>query len=93
MFLHYLWIPDVSFSVLRVGERVAQGGHDIPKEAIFRRYDKSLRNLFRYLPECDRIMCYDNSDTSHPLIFFMINGTLEVVNEVLYNKIQQKITP
>ena len=49
VFLHYLWIPDVEFSALRVQERVAQGGHDIPHDAILRRYDKSVNNLFRFL--------------------------------------------
>lgn len=89
--LHYLWIPDAQFSALRVRERVAQGGHDIPHEAILRRYDKSLRHLFHYLPICDEVMCYDNSDSSHSLIFTMEQGEIEVMNETLYRNIQQKL--
>lgn len=88
--LHYLWIPDAQFSALRVQERVAQGGHDIPCQAILRRYDKSLRNLFSYLPICDEVMCYDNSDVSHPLIFTMAAGKIEVINASLYKNLQQK---
>lgn len=88
--LHYLWIPDAEFSSMRVQERVAQGGHDIPPEAILRRYSKSLRNLFRYLPACDEVMCYDNSDLNHPLVFSIAEGVLAITNETLYEYIQQQ---
>ncbi|MBT8777396.1 zeta toxin family protein [Akkermansia muciniphila] len=91
--LHYLWIPNAQFSALRVQERVAQGGHDIPHKAILRRYDKSLRNLFNYLPICNEVMCYDNSDVNHPLIFTMARGKIEVINAPLYKSIQQKTCP
>ena len=43
--LFYLWIPSIAFSSARVKERVKEGGHDIPIEAIERRYSKSLYNL------------------------------------------------
>lgn len=96
VFLHYLWIPDVSFSALRVQERVSQGGHDIPREAILRRYGKSLHNLFRYAPLCHEALCYDNSryrDASRPLIFTMADGVLDIIDEGLYNEIQQQVYP
>lgn len=90
VFLHYLWIPDAEFSALRVLERVAQGGHDIPREAILRRYGKSLDNLFRFLPVCHETMCYDNSTLAHSLIFSMSDGTLAVADEELYHHLQQR---
>lgn len=36
-------------------------------------------------------MCYDNSDSSHSLIFTMEQGEIEVMNETLYRNIQQKL--
>lgn len=89
--LHYLWIPDAQFSSMRVKERVAQGGHDIPLEAINRRYNKSLRNLFRFIPECDEVICYDNSDMNHFLIFAFKENTLSVGNELLHQQIKHII--
>lgn len=43
--LIYLSLPSVEESPHRVERRVAVGGHDIPKEAILRRFGKSLKNL------------------------------------------------
>ena len=40
--LFYLWIPNIEFSAQRVQLRVEQGGHNIPIEAINRRYARSL---------------------------------------------------
>jgi predicted ABC-type ATPase len=41
--LIYLRLPSVDASLARVRKRVAAGGHDIPKEAIVRRFEKSAR--------------------------------------------------
>jgi len=43
--LYYLWLPSVTFSLMRVDERVRHGGHSIPSEDIRRRYPKSISNL------------------------------------------------
>jgi len=50
--LIYLWIPSVAVSLDRVRERVAHGGHNIPAEAIIRRYPKSVYNLLTYTLIC-----------------------------------------
>ena len=42
--LFYLWIPSAEFSRLRVRQRVEAGGHDIPAEAIARRYRRTVAN-------------------------------------------------
>jgi len=56
----YLSCPDLA--VLRVQERVAAGGHDIPEDTIRRRYRRSLKNLRElYLPLADAWEIYDNS--------------------------------
>lgn len=49
-------------AVKRVAQRVSQGGHNIPTEVIFRRYENGLSNLFKlYMPICDYWALYDNS--------------------------------
>lgn len=43
--LIYLALPSMEMSRLRVAERVAHGGHDIPVADIERRFARSLANL------------------------------------------------
>lgn len=50
-------------AVKRVAKRVSLGGHNIPTDVIYRRYDAGLRNLFQlYVPIVDSWALYDNSD-------------------------------
>lgn len=49
-------------AVKRVAHRVSQGGHNIPTDVIYRRYDGGLRNFFQlYKPICDYWALYNNS--------------------------------
>lgn len=60
--LIFLWLNDPDIAIQRVAQRVAAGGHDIPRETIVRRYRAGLRNLFGlYLPLADAARIYDNS--------------------------------
>jgi len=45
----------------RVAARVAAGGHDIPEDTIRKRFDSSLRNLIRLLPNLTELKVFDNS--------------------------------
>ena len=68
--LFYLWIPSAEFSRLRVQQRVEAGGHDIPDDAIARRYPRTIDNFLNvFTPLCDEISCYDNSNPKPLLIF------------------------
>ena len=50
-------------AVRRVAKRVSMGGHNIPEDVIYRRYEAGLQNLFRlYIPICDYWALYDNSN-------------------------------
>ena len=68
--LFYLWIPSAEFSRLRVQQRVEAGGHDIPDDAIARRYRRTVDNFLNvFLPLCDEASCYDNSNPKPRLVF------------------------
>lgn len=68
--LIYLWLPTVELSIERVAERVAHGGHSIPKDVIIRRYSKSVSNLLHnYASICSSTTCLDNSTLVPTLIF------------------------
>ena len=50
-------------AIERVKIRVSQGGHDIPKKDIIRRYKRGFINLIKhYLPIADKALIYNNVD-------------------------------
>ena len=87
--LFYLWIPSAVFSAKRVEYRVRQGGHNIPADAIMRRYPRSIANLFEYAKECDKVSCYDNSEQFSDLIFSQIGSIISVMNKNKFQQIQE----
>ena len=50
----------------RVQSRVALGGHDIPKDKIRERWNRSRENLVRLLPLIDHLRVYDKSADADP---------------------------
>lgn len=62
--LLYFWLKSPQQAIERVAERVAKGGHDIPKDIIIRRYWEGLDNLFKiYMPIVDTWILVNNSET------------------------------
>lgn len=67
--LLFFWLSSPELAIERVKERVSEGGHDIPKDVIIRRYINGLKNLFElYIPVVDEWMVLDNSLKNHLLI-------------------------
>jgi predicted ABC-type ATPase len=67
--LYFLWLPDVSMSIMRVANRVRNGGHNIPEAVIRRRYVTGVKNLFRlYRPLLNSWSLFDNSQQPPYLI-------------------------
>ena len=59
----FFWLNSPDLALLRVAERVAQGGHDIPEMIVRRRYVAGIRNLFSlFMSEVDYWGIYDNSE-------------------------------
>ena len=60
--LLFFWLNSPELALLRVAERVVNGGHNIPEDIIKRRYVAGIRNLFRlFMSEVDFWDIYDNS--------------------------------
>jgi predicted ABC-type ATPase len=57
----FVGLDSVELHVARVAQRVARGGHDIPRADIERRYVRSRLNLIRLLPKLNQLVVYDNS--------------------------------
>ena len=86
--LFFLWIPSADFSKDRVRQRVQDGGHDISDDAIYRRYPRIMHNLINiYMPLCDKISCYDNSNPEPVLVFEQDENGNDIINEDLYQAI------
>jgi len=62
----YAGLATPELHVARVAARVRLGGHDIPEQAIRRRYDQSRRNLIALLPYVTELTVHDNSAESDP---------------------------
>ncbi len=59
----FFWLNSPELAVMRVAERVANGGHNIPKEIIRRRYVAGISNLFNlFAKEVDSWVIFDNSE-------------------------------
>ncbi|MBD2292720.1 zeta toxin family protein [Anabaena sphaerica FACHB-251] len=60
--LIYFWLETPELAIARVSRRVASGGHNIPEDVIYRRYERGRKNLTDlYLPLCDTWIVYSVS--------------------------------
>ncbi len=91
--LLFFWLNSIELAKHRVALRVSEGGHSIPTEVIERRYQRGIKNLFElYLPLCDNVMVFDNSDKSPTLICNKTKNTaIEIANHSLFNLLQNGI--
>jgi predicted ABC-type ATPase len=86
--LFFLWIPDAAFSKSRVRERVKHGGHDIPDDAIYRRYPRIMHNLVKiYIPLCHKVVCYDTSALEPVRVFERDGSVQKVLKKEIYENI------
>lgn len=67
--LLFFWLSSPEMAEMRVAQRVASGGHNIPKDVIHRRYWAGLRNLFEiFVPIVDLWSLYDNNTETQPIV-------------------------
>ena len=77
--LLFFWLNSPELALLRVAERVAKGGHNIPEPIVKRRYVAGIRNLFRiFMNEVDYWVIYDNSE--YPALPVATGGKDDKVN-------------
>lgn len=64
--LFFVGLEGAEAHIERVRQRVRAGGHDIPEDAIRRRYRHSRINLIKLLPTLTELKIYDNSHNADP---------------------------
>jgi predicted ABC-type ATPase len=89
--LIYLALPSIEMSKARVAERVAHGGHNIPEQAIERRFARSLRNLLtQFSYAVDRCTCFMNTRDEITLIFEQLGEQRNVIHDDFYQHLLNK---
>jgi predicted ABC-type ATPase len=90
--LIYLALPSMEMSRLRVAERVAHGGHNIPTADIERRFARSLANLLELFSfAVDDCRCFMNSGELPELIFEQQGESRSIVDAAYYQHLLNEI--
>ncbi len=76
--VHLIYIAVTpEMSAKRIDQRVARGGHDVPREKLIGRFERSLANLKEAITFVPNIDIYDNSgDVPYRLLAHFENGVL-----------------
>lgn len=87
--LYYFWIDSVELALKRISDRVKKGGHDVPEEAVNRRYFRSLDNLTNlFIPISDYWFILDNTKQVTNKIAEGNNHLIkEITNKLIWNMI------
>ena len=87
--LLFFWLNSPELALLRIAERVAKGGHNIPEPVVRRRYVAGIRNLIRlFMNKVDYWVIYDNSE--YPAVQEATGGkneTIAIMLETTYQTI------
>jgi len=90
--IFFLWIPSSQLAILRVKDRVAQGGHDVPIADIKRRFERSMNRFFKeYRLLADKWILFNNAEPKPKIIASKQNSHIEVVNQGLFKQIIKKV--
>lgn len=85
--LLFFWLPTLKQAELRVAQRVANGGHNIPIDVISRRYKAGINNLFNiFIPIVDLWFVYNNETKPTP-----IANNYSIVDVEQYNKLKSYV--
>ncbi|MGN0446962.1 MAG: zeta toxin family protein [Acutalibacteraceae bacterium] len=57
----FVCTASADINVQRVKKRALEGGHDVPKEKIIERYNRSVKNLQAFSQICNELYIYDNT--------------------------------
>ena len=60
----------------RIAQRVASGGHDVPRDKVFSRYERTMAFLPQYISLADRAEVFDNSGEGLVRVLSKKNGII-----------------
>ena len=80
--LAYVGIDTPELSRARIDERVAEGGHDVPQDAVVRRHPDSLRRLATAMALADSTLVFDNSGLERRLLLHVEKGITKYIDDI-----------
>jgi predicted ABC-type ATPase len=84
--LFFLWVSTVDLALIRIRDRVSNGGHDVAEPVVRRRFDRSVRNFFvHYRPLANTRLLFDNSGATPVPIAIQEHAALRIINAEFYN--------
>ena len=88
--LIYFWLSSPDLAIQRVAQRVRNGGHDIPRDVVIRRYQAGINNFFNiYMSDVDYWLLADNSNTPRIIVAEGGRGVkTNILHADLFNRIQ-----
>jgi len=86
--LYYVFLDLVDLNIRRVENRVLLGGHNVPIDDIYRRYDRSLKNFWSVMKVVDNWELRYSFQNGFDLIAFG-NDKNEVINPLIYKKFKE----
>jgi predicted ABC-type ATPase len=90
--LIYLALPSVELSILRVAERVAHGGHNVPLPVLQRRFPGGIRLMLEaYAPAVVQAICNRNDEATPMPVFFQTGLNRTVVDAKLYTQLLELV--
>ena len=88
--LLFFWLPSYEMAIDRVAIRVSEGGHNIPKDIIKRRYFRGIENLFNiYLPLCTTWLIFDNENEPKLIAEKNNSGEIIIANKLKWSLISK----
>lgn len=67
--LLFFWLDSPETAIRRVAQRVSEGGHNIPRDTIIRRYHLGIENFFKlFMDKVDYWMLVDNVSSPRILV-------------------------
>jgi predicted ABC-type ATPase len=78
--LYYITLKSLLDNIIRVEQRRTNAGHNVEKEDVIRRYDKSRLNLINNIKLFDTVYLFDNSGSTRSRVAIYNSGTFSWVN-------------
>lgn len=77
--LLFFWLSSPEVAVRRVAKRVSEGGHDIPKPVIYRRYKAGIQNLINtYSHIVDAWTLIDSNNSQSVVLAESVDGATKI---------------
>ena len=80
--LHFVATETPEINIRRVAQRVKQGGHDVPREKIISRYEKTMKILPLLIEFVDEAIIYDNSKDKIRAFMVKENNQIKIISDI-----------